>query len=107
MKNIVRVHAIELLIEVMTDIDAANLEGQRAFEIINNEKIKNKLVKAETSVRRFRKLRSLMVSMNEWLIRKSGMRGKMSNEIRNAYLIVATLIATATYQESTWWISSY
>jgi len=106
-KNIVRVHAIELLIEVMTDIDAANLEGQRAFEIINNEKIKNKLVKAETSVRRFRKLRSLMVSMNEWLIRKSGMRGKMSNEIRNAYLIVATLIATATYQESTWWISSY
>jgi len=89
---------MKLLIEVMTDFDAANLEGQRAFDIINNETIRNKLVRAEARIRRSRKVRSLMVSMNAWLIRKSGMRGNMSNEIRDAYLIVATLIATATYQ---------
>jgi len=92
------VQAMKLLIEVMTDFDAANLEGQRAFDIINNETIRNKLVRAEARIRRSRKVRSLMVSMNAWLIRKSGMRGNMSNEIRDAYLIVATLIATATYQ---------
>ena len=98
MNNIVCVQAVELLIEVMTDVDAANLGGQRASDIINNEKIKKKLVRAEARVRSDRKVRSLMVSVNEWLIRKTGMRVNMSNEIRNAYLIVATLIATATYQ---------
>jgi len=89
---------MKLLIEVMTDIDAANLEGQRPIDIINNEKIRNKLLRAEARVKSDRKVRLLMVSINEWLIRKTGMRGNMSNEIRNNYMIVATLIATATYQ---------
>jgi len=40
--NIVRVEAMELLIEVMADLDTANLEGQRAFDIINNERLRNK-----------------------------------------------------------------
>ena len=89
---------MELLTKVMTDVDAVNLGGQKASDIINNERIKNKLVKAEARVMGARKVRSSMVSVNEWLIRKTGMRGKMSYETRNAYLIVATLIATATYQ---------
>jgi len=89
---------MELLIEVMVGLDAANLGGQRAFDIINNENIRNKLVRAEARIRRLRIVRSLGVSVNEWLIRKTGMRLNMSNEIRNAYMTVATLIATATYQ---------
>ncbi|RDX66382.1 hypothetical protein CR513_54852, partial [Mucuna pruriens] len=36
--------------------------------------------------------------MNKFLYPRSGKRGHMTDEIRNAYLVVATLIATATYQ---------
>ncbi|ESW05240.1 hypothetical protein PHAVU_011G164100 [Phaseolus vulgaris] len=89
---------MKLLIKVMTDIDAANSSGERAIDIIENQEIKKNLERAEARVKRFRKVLSLMVSMNEWIIRKTGMKEKMSNEIRNAYMIVATLIATTTYQ---------
>jgi len=44
--------------EVMTDINAANLMGQKAFDIINNQEIKQNLVKAETRVRRKREIES-------------------------------------------------
>ena len=87
-----------MLMQVMTEIDAANLMGQRAFDIINNQEIKKDLVRAEARVRRNRKVESLIISMQEWIIRKTGMRENMSNEVRNAYMIVATLVATATYQ---------
>ncbi|KAK7342777.1 hypothetical protein VNO80_25733 [Phaseolus coccineus] len=43
--------AMKLLMEVMTDVDAANLMGQRAFDIINNEEIKKNLVRAEARAR--------------------------------------------------------
>ncbi|ESW05231.1 hypothetical protein PHAVU_011G163200 [Phaseolus vulgaris] len=61
--------AMNLLINVMRDFDAANLMDQRAFDIISNREIINNLVRAEAR-----------------------------DEIQNAYLIVATLIATSTYQ---------
>jgi len=44
----------------------------------------------------FRKGFSLIETTHEWVIRKAGMKEKMSNEIRNAYMIVATLIAITT-----------
>jgi len=85
-------------IEVMKNLDAANLMGKRACDILNNQEIKKKWVRAEARVRIFRKFNSLTLSMHESLIRKTGMRENMSDEIRNAYMIVATLIATTTYQ---------
>lgn len=88
---------MRLLIENMTDLDAANLSGETAFDIIKDEEIKKNLVRAEARVKMIKKVRWLMVSMREWLIRKTGMRGKMSDEIRRVYMIVATLVATATY----------
>jgi len=55
----------------MTDIDAANSSGERAIDIIENQEIKKNLERAEARVKRFRKVLSLMVSMNEWIIRKT------------------------------------
>ncbi|BAT89489.1 hypothetical protein VIGAN_06045300 [Vigna angularis var. angularis] len=89
--------AMRLLMENMTDLDAANLSGETAFDIIKDEEIKNNLARAEARVKIRKKVRSLIVSMREWLIRKTGNRGNMSDEIRRVYLIVATLVATATY----------
>ncbi|WVZ03615.1 hypothetical protein V8G54_024421 [Vigna mungo] len=89
--------AMQLLIKNMTDLDAANLSGETAFDIIKDEEIKKNLGRAEARVKIIKKVRWLMVSMREWLIRKTGMRGKMSDEIRRVYMIVATLVATATY----------
>ncbi|XP_068466141.1 ankyrin repeat-containing protein BDA1-like [Phaseolus vulgaris] len=95
--------AMKLLIrEMMTNLDAANLLGQRAFDIIENQEIKKYLAEAEVRVRRGRKVSSLIRSIHEWIIqwiiRYTGMKEKMSNETRNAYMIAATLVATATYQ---------
>ncbi|XP_068496614.1 ankyrin repeat-containing protein BDA1-like [Phaseolus vulgaris] len=90
--------AMGLLIEVMRDLDAANLMDQRAFDIINNQDIKNNLLRAEARVKRLRKVNSLILSVHEWLIRKTGMKESMSNDTRDVYMIVATLVATATYQ---------
>jgi len=93
----VYVQAVQLLMTNMTDLDAVNLSGERAFDIIKDEEIKSNLARAEARVRKIKKMGSLMLSMKEWLIRKTGTRGKMSDEIRRVYLIVATLVATATY----------
>ncbi|KAL9298019.1 hypothetical protein ACSQ67_023915 [Phaseolus vulgaris] len=62
---------MKLLMEVMTNIDAANLMGQRAFDIINNQEIKKNLVRAEARVKRDRKFESLITSTQEWVIRKT------------------------------------
>ncbi|XP_068466220.1 ankyrin repeat-containing protein BDA1-like [Phaseolus vulgaris] len=97
-KNILSVQAMKLLIKVMSDLHASNLMGQRAFDIINNQEIRNNLVRTEKRDRMFRKGFSLIDTAHEWIIRKTGMKEKMSNEIRNTYMIVATLIATTTYQ---------
>ena len=97
-KNILSVQAMKLLIKVMNDLHASNLMGQRAFDIINDQEIRNNLVRTEKRVRMFRKGFSLIDTAHEWIIRKTGMKEKMSNEIRNTYMIVATLIATTTYQ---------
>ncbi|ESW05237.1 hypothetical protein PHAVU_011G163800 [Phaseolus vulgaris] len=91
-------NAMKLLIKVMSDLHASNLMGQRAFDIINNQEIRNNLVRTEKRDRMFRKGFSLIDTAHEWIIRKTGMKEKMSNEIRNTYMIVATLIATTTYQ---------
>jgi len=96
--TILCVQAMGLLIEVMRDLDAANLMDQRAFDIINNQDIKNNLLRAEARVKRLRKVNSLILSVHEWLIRKTGMKESMSNDTRDVYMIVATLVATATYQ---------
>ncbi|WVZ04355.1 hypothetical protein V8G54_025161 [Vigna mungo] len=88
---------MRLLIKNMTDLNAANLSGQTAFAIIRDEEIKKNLGRAETRVKISKKVRSLIVPMREWLIRKTGMRGNMSDEIRRVYMIVATIVATATY----------
>jgi len=84
--------------EVMTNIDAANLMGQRAFDIINNQEIKKNLVRAEARVKRDRKFESLITSTQEWVIRKTGTKASMANEIRNTYMRVVTLVATTIYQ---------
>ncbi|CAJ1978537.1 unnamed protein product [Sphenostylis stenocarpa] len=90
--------AMKLLMKVRRmDVDAKNLQGQRALDITDNAEMKKKLGRAEESARKIKTLRSLILSMNEGLIRKTGMRQNMSKEMRSAYLVVATLVATATY----------
>ncbi|TKY66487.1 Ankyrin repeat-containing protein [Spatholobus suberectus] len=94
------IEAIKLLIKYWSmDLDAKNLRGETALDIARNEEdIKRLLIKARARIRRVRRMEPLLKPLYDWLVRKAGMRAAMSEKARHASLVVATLVATATYQ---------
>ncbi|RDX80992.1 Ankyrin repeat-containing protein BDA1, partial [Mucuna pruriens] len=90
--------AVKLLLKSWMILDSKNLEGQTTLDIASSEDIKMVLVKAGSRIKVITKIRWLITSTSEWIMCKSGMRELVSEEARNAYLIVSTLVATATYQ---------
>ncbi|XP_020209512.1 uncharacterized protein LOC109794475 [Cajanus cajan] len=81
----------------MKNFDATNFEDQTALDLTSSKDIKKKLVQARAKLTKIKKIHSLMQSTNEWLVRNIRVRGHMSEQIRSAYLVVTTLVATTTY----------
>ncbi|TKY66478.1 Ankyrin repeat-containing protein [Spatholobus suberectus] len=90
--------AMTLLMTQWMVFDAKNLMGQTALDIVEHKDIKRKLARVGAIVRIIAKIKSIFLFKKEWIIVKFGPRQHMSEEVRNAYLVVATLVATATYQ---------
>ncbi|CAL0333750.1 unnamed protein product [Lupinus luteus] len=89
------------------DLKAKNLENLTAMDIAASAEIKGKLVKAgvkcgSSTIDKFltlaHKLRSKITILDKIIIYMLRIRGDISEEQRNAFLVVAVLVATATYQ---------
>ena len=76
----------------MVDLDAKNLEGKTASDIASSDHMKSILIK---DLGFFESLALLRNKFRNFFLR---FRRYMTEEERNAYLVVAALIATATYQ---------
>ncbi|KAJ1400806.1 PGG domain [Sesbania bispinosa] len=101
--------ALQLLVKTKKmDLKAKNLENSTALDIAGSAEIKSILVKAKakhgssvTSAPTLSdKLRSKITVMDKVLIFILRIRNGISEDQRNAYLIVAALVATATYQST-------
>ena len=95
--------AVRLLLKSGVDINAKNLKGQTAGDILaeqtqveNNNEIKVMLQHADYNYSRY--LRSIVSSLEESLIRWSREWGMISEDKRNALLVVCTLLITVTYE---------
>ncbi|KAG5032755.1 hypothetical protein AAZX31_06G225400 [Glycine max] len=85
------IEAVSLLL-TMVDLDAKNLEGKTASDIASSDHMKSILIKDPGFIESLPLLRN---KFRNFFLR---FRRYMSEEERNAYLVVAALIATATYQ---------
>ncbi|RDX69201.1 Ankyrin repeat-containing protein BDA1, partial [Mucuna pruriens] len=101
--------AIQLLVKTKVDLNAKNWENSIALDMAeNNAEIKNVLVRAGakhgspvTDAPTFPdKLRSSMTLLDNIIISILRIRRDTTDEQRNAFLIVAALVATATYQSA-------
>ncbi|OIW06095.1 hypothetical protein TanjilG_29851 [Lupinus angustifolius] len=100
--------ALGLLIKTKMDLKAKNLENLTAMDIAASAEIKGKLVKAgvkcgsstidDESLTLAHKLRSKITTLDKIIIYMLRIREDISEEQRNAFLVLAVLIATATYQ---------
>ncbi|RDX95489.1 Ankyrin repeat-containing protein BDA1, partial [Mucuna pruriens] len=99
--------AIQLLVKTKVDLNAKNWENSTALDMAENKaEIKNVLVRAGakhgspfTDVPTFPdKLRSSMTLLDKIVIHIFRIRRDLTDEQRNAFLVVAALVATATYQ---------
>ncbi|KAL5147446.1 Ankyrin repeat-containing protein BDA1 [Glycine soja] len=85
------IEAVSLL-STIADLDARNLEGQTASDIARSDHMRRILIRGRGIIEYLRLLR------NKFRIFFLRCRRYMTEEERNAYLVVAALIATATYQ---------
>ncbi|KAH1127395.1 hypothetical protein GLYMA_06G241600v4 [Glycine max] len=85
------IEAVSLLL-TMVDLDAKNSEGKTASDIASSDHMKSILIK---DLGFFESLALLRNKFRNFFLR---FRRYMTEEERNAYLVVAALIATATYQ---------
>lgn len=85
------IEAVSLLL-TMVDLDAKNSEGKTASDIASSDHMKSILIKDPGF---FESLPLLRNKFRNFFLR---FRRYMTEEERNAYLVVAALIATATYQ---------
>ncbi|KAL5063574.1 hypothetical protein RYX36_025311 [Vicia faba] len=100
--------ALRLLVKTKINLNAKNLENSTALDIAGSGEIKGILLsagvkpsfKVKDSPTLAEKLRSKLTIMEKILIYILRIRKDISEEQRNAFLIVATLIATATYQSA-------
>ena len=105
--------AVRLLLKSGVDINAKNLKGHTAGDILaeqtqveNNNEIKVMLQRAGALVAHSslpdynysRYLRSIVSSLEESLIRRSREWRMISEDKRNALLVVSTLLITVTYE---------
>lgn len=106
MKIMSLTQALGLMIHNKMDLKAKNLENLTALDIAVSAEIKGKLVRAGAkrgssitqSPTLAHKIRAKFTFMDEILIYILRIRGDMSEDQRNYFLVVAALVATATYQ---------
>ncbi|GAU46593.1 hypothetical protein TSUD_186620 [Trifolium subterraneum] len=99
---------LRLLLENKINLKAKNLENSTALDIAGSAEIKGILLsfgakpssKVMDALTLEDKLRSNVTFIEKILIHILRIRKDISEEQRNAFLIVATLIATATYQSA-------
>ncbi|KAI5418845.1 hypothetical protein KIW84_043173 [Lathyrus oleraceus] len=99
---------LRLLVKTKINLKAKNFENSTALDIAASGEIKGILLsagakpssKVKDSPTLAEKLRSKATLMEKVLIYILRIRKDISEEQRNAFLIVATLIATATYQSA-------
>lgn len=100
--------ALRLLVKTKINLNAKNSENSTALDIAASSEIKGILLSAgakpSSKVKDVSKLedklRSNVTILDKMLIYILRIRKDISEEQRNAFLIVATLIATATYQSA-------
>ncbi|KAL5147441.1 Ankyrin repeat-containing protein BDA1 [Glycine soja] len=85
------IEAVSLL-STIADLDARNLEGQTASDIASSDHMRRILIRDPGIIE------SLPLLRNKFRIFFLRFRRYMTEEERNAYLVVAALIETATYQ---------
>lgn len=100
--------AVQLLVKTKINLNAKNLENSTALDMGSSAEMKGILLsvgakpssKVKDAPTLAQKLRSNGTFMDTILIHILRVRRDLSEEQRNAFLIVATLIATAIYQSS-------
>lgn len=106
--NLLVAQALRLLIKTKINLKAKNLDNSTALDIAASAETKGILSsagakpgsKVKNAPTLAQKLRSNITIMDKILIYILRIRKDMSEEQRNAFLIVATLVATATYQSA-------
>ncbi|KAH1247237.1 Ankyrin repeat-containing protein BDA1 [Glycine max] len=100
--------ALQLLLKTKVDLKAKNLENSTALDVVTSAEIRNALVKAgakqgssvtnaPTLADKLRWNITLMGKITIFVLR---IRSDITEDQRQAFLIVAALIATATYQSA-------
>ncbi|KAG5046908.1 hypothetical protein JHK86_016314 [Glycine max] len=101
-------NALQLLLKTKVDLKAKNLENSTALDVVTSAEIRNALVKAgakqgssitnaPTLADKLRWNITLMGKITIFVLR---IRSDITEDQRQAFLIVAALIATATYQSA-------
>lgn len=97
---------VQLLVKTTLDLRVKNFEGRTALDLAPNEEIRNILVRAMANspvidvptLANMLKSKVTMMDRLVTIVRRT-LRA-ITEEQRNAYLIIATLIITATYQSA-------
>ncbi|KAI5419779.1 ankyrin repeat-containing protein BDA1 [Lathyrus oleraceus] len=100
--------ALGLMLNTRINLNAKNLENKTALDMAANVDIRSILLsggaKSNSQINNAptyaQKLRSKTTIIENVLIWKRNIRSDISEEQRNTWLIVATLVATATYQSA-------
>ncbi|KAK7405293.1 hypothetical protein VNO78_06496 [Psophocarpus tetragonolobus] len=89
-----------LLTKINMDLDAKNLGGKVALDLASEHiktSLKRQLKKRKLCIN-VRKIEGLISWIDRWAVRLFGLKNHISDDERNMCLVVAALVATATYQ---------